>query len=106
MRTLPQPTTDLDRAKSDLDVHGYCLVAGALTSDDVSVIKQRLVEQAAGEDAAGVGFHDQGGFNQRVWMLLNKGDVFASLVTHPLARELMTHVLGPAYLLSSITANI
>ena len=100
------PTTDTSVARQDLATHGYCLIPDALSPEQGDALRTRLVEQAAGEDAAGVAWHDAGGANQRVWMLLNKGQEFVDLALHPLALELMRHLLGPEILLSSITANI
>jgi ectoine hydroxylase-related dioxygenase (phytanoyl-CoA dioxygenase family) len=107
VRLIP-PTTDLDRARADLDEQGYCIVPGVLSAGEVAALKARLVEQAAGERAAGVAFHDGGGArpNQRVWMLLNKGRLFRDLMLHPMVDALMGHLLGPDFLVSSFTANI
>jgi len=102
---LPAPTRDIARAKADLERHGYCIVRDVLTAGQVAALRARVGAQARGEDAAGKGFHD-GGANQRIWMLLNKGRVFRDLVLHPFAVEMMTPLLGPDFLLSSITANV
>jgi len=103
---LPQPTQDRGEALRDLAEHGYCVIANALAPAQLAELRERLLEQAAGEDAAGRGFHDGGGVNQRLWMLVNKGKAFRDLVLHPLVSEFMTELLGPDYLLSSLTANI
>jgi len=39
-------------------------------------------------------------------MLVNKGQVFRDLMLHPVIDDLMGHLLGADYLLSSLTANI
>lgn len=102
------PTADLDKARAQLDAEGYCIVPNVLTPAEVAALKARLVDQAAGEDARGVGSHDGGPTrpNQRLFMLLNKGKVFRDLMLHPIIDELMGHLLGPDFLLSSLTANI
>jgi ectoine hydroxylase-related dioxygenase (phytanoyl-CoA dioxygenase family) len=129
MSDLPQPTRDLETAKADLDRFGYCLLAEALSQGQVAALRARLEEQAQAEREAGVGYFDgapdqnwgafrdadgrlrsdafseAAGVNQRVWMLVNKGQVFVDLLTHP-ARELIGHLLGEHYILSSYTANI
>lgn len=102
---LPRPTTDLAQARHDLAVSGYCVVAEALTPRELDALRIRLNDQAAGEDAVGAGFHD-GGANQRIWMLTNKGQAFCDLVTHPITTSLMSGLLGENFLLSSLTANI
>jgi ectoine hydroxylase-related dioxygenase (phytanoyl-CoA dioxygenase family) len=102
---LPRPTTDRAEALRNLAEHGYCIVADALDQAQRTMLRDRLVAQAAGEDAAGRGYHD-GKVNQRLWMLVNKGQVFRDLILHPVVDTFMTELLGPDYLLSSLTANI
>lgn len=106
VRHLPQPTTDMGLAKSQLDQFGYCLLANALSRDEVAALRQRVEEQAAAERQQSVAFRDAGGPNQRIWFLVNKGQVFRDLLHHRDVRELIGHVLGESYLLSSFTANI
>lgn len=48
----------------------------------------------------------RGAANQRVWNLLNKGEVFREFATNAVALELIRHLLGPDILLFSTTANI
>ena len=103
---LPQLTTDLDQARADLDRIGFCRIEGALAPDELARLRQRTVEQAAAEVEAGVAFLDTGGANQRMWNLLNKGQEFQDLIVRPLALEMMRHLLGDRFLLSSLTANI
>ena len=102
------PASDLDRARADLDELGYCILPGVLSRAETVALKARLIEQAAGERAAGVAFHDGGPSrpNQRVWMLMNKGRVFRDLMLHPIIDALIGHLLGPDFLISSFTANI
>jgi ectoine hydroxylase-related dioxygenase (phytanoyl-CoA dioxygenase family) len=102
------PAPDLAQARADLDALGYCIVPNVLSRSAIAALKSRLVDQAAGERARGVAFHDGGAGrpNQRVWMLLNKGRVFRDLMLHPIVDALMGHLLGPDFLISSFTANI
>lgn len=104
-QTLPSPTRDLERAFEDLDHFGYAIVEGALSRERVAALRARVVEQARGEDARGIGFHD-GKANQRIWMLPNKGRIFRDLVLDPLVDAFMGRLLGKDFLLSSLTANI
>ena len=99
---------DLARAHAELDAQGYCVIPDVLAPPEVAALKARLVEQAEGERARGVAFHDGGAArpNQRVWMLLNKGQVFRDLMLHPIVEALMGHLLGADFLVSSFTANI
>ncbi len=125
------PTADHDRARQDLDDHGYCLLANALSKQQIAQLKQRLIEQAQAEKSAGHAFEDggpsqqwgtfldeqgrvrpeafkesNGGVNQRVWMLPNKGQVFLDLLDNQRPLDLVHHVLGDEILISSFTANI
>lgn len=106
MRAPSGPTHDLEQAWADLEDHGYAVVRDVLTPEHLARLRSRLVEQAAGELAAGVGYLDSGGRNQRVWNLPNKGDEFLDLLRHPLYVETMDHLLGRGWLVSSSTANI
>jgi ectoine hydroxylase-related dioxygenase (phytanoyl-CoA dioxygenase family) len=104
-KSLPRATTDKARAFADLDTHGYCIIADALTPAQVSALRGRVIEQGEGEVARGVAFHDSKA-NQRIWMMVNKGRMFRDLILSPLVTEMMTHLLDDGFLLSSFTANI
>ena len=99
-------TTDSDRAKADLDQDGYCLIEGALPAERVATLRAKLVELAGAEIADGTDYVYDNGANQRVWTLLNKGEMFEELAQDPLILGLMGHMLGPDLLLSNIDANI
>lgn len=122
------PTADPEAAKADIARFGYCILADVLEGAVLEATRERLVAQAEAERRAGVAFADQGpdqpprrdygtlpadafteaagGINQRVWMLVNKGRVFRDLVTHPTTAPVVEAVLGPDYLLSTLSANI
>ncbi len=128
MPQQPQLTKDLQRACSDLDEFGYCLIAEALSEAEVASARTRLEEQASAEDQLGLSFRDggpaqqvvddfgkvrpdafsaaNGGVNQRLWMLANKGQCFRDMIVHPLVDELIGHILGSAFILSTFSANI
>jgi ectoine hydroxylase-related dioxygenase (phytanoyl-CoA dioxygenase family) len=102
------PLADLDAAGRDLDARGYCIIPDVLSRAEIAALTARLVEQAEGERARGVSFHDGGPArpNQRIWMLMNKGRVFRDLMLHPMVDALMGRLLGGDFLISSFTANI
>jgi hypothetical protein len=120
MISAPAPTRDPVRLKADIAEYGFGMALDALSPDLLLRTRQRVLEQADGERAAGVGYFfgdDQTGMpaiagglrdapNQRVGHLLNKGAVFREILTHPLADAAATQILGRHYLLSSITAMI
>ena len=99
-------TTLTAEATTQLDELGYCVVENAIDADLLQRLRDRVEEQAAGERTAGVAHLEWGGANQRIWLLVNKGDVFLELLRHPLIEEMMTPLLGRSFLLSSLTANI
>ena len=128
---LPRVSGDLEVAKSNIEKYGYCLLKDALNRDQVAALRKRLVEQAAAERQLGAAYEDggpnqnwgsfrdesgrvrpeaftaaQGGVNQRLWMLINKGRVFHEVLFQERVRDVISHVLGEEYLLSSFTANI
>ena len=122
------PTSDLTQAKRALEVQGFCLIPHVLSPAELQATRARLLEQARAERERGLAFHDgghgqdvldrkgvfkerafaevDGGVNQRVFMLIDKGKVFRDLVVHPLIDELVGHVLGEDFLLSTLSANI
>ena len=105
---LPALSADLDVARENLARRGYALIKDALTPEQVRAYRERLLSQGAGEAAAGIGHFDNGELklNQRVWNLVNKGQIFRDLLFHPVLRELLPELLGEDYMLSSFTANI
>lgn len=113
MTPMPPIRTDLELAMRDLDEVGLARFAGA-APEMIEPLRERLVEQAAGEAAHGCAWRDNGadpiltddGANQRVWNLLNKGQVFRDIVLNPAAQALIKHLLGEDILLFSCTANI
>lgn len=107
--TLPVPTTDLARLKADMDTHGYCLVADALTPAQVATARQRLEEQAEAERRQGIRIQNAphvDEINQWVTMLINKGPIFAELATKPATLAIVDHVIGGDFLLSVLEAHL
>ena len=124
----PSETKDLSVAKANLDKYGYCLISGALNADEVKICRERLLEQAEAEEELGLSFRDggakqeikfqegkvdkssftkeNGGVNQRLWMMANKGQCFRDMVTHSLVDELVGHILGKDFILSTHSANL
>jgi ectoine hydroxylase-related dioxygenase (phytanoyl-CoA dioxygenase family) len=111
---LPPVRSEIDAAKEDLKTFGMTRFSGAATAEEIDAARARLIDQAAAEDAVGASFRENGltfeakpdGANQRVWNLINKGEIFQRLVLNATARRLVKRLLGPDALLFSITANI
>ena len=128
LEDCPKDTKDIDQAKLDLDKYGYCLIPDVLNDNEIEIAKRRLLEQAEAEEELGLSFRDggenqevkfkggrvdknsfsesNGGVNQRLWMLANKGECFREMVTHHLVDELVGHILGNDFILSTHSANI
>ena len=104
---VSQKACNLEPAFADLERDGFCVVPGVLSPAEVAAVRARLVAVASEEAAAGINARRfEGPRNQRVYALTHKGDEFLFLLEHPVLWGLMSHVLGPDFLLSSITANI
>ena len=106
---LPSATTDLAAAKADLDTHGYCILADALSASQVEALRTRITEQAEAEWAMGLSHQDHAqpdDINQVVYMLINKGRIFRDLILNERTLELVGHMLGPGFLLSGSDAVI
>jgi ectoine hydroxylase-related dioxygenase (phytanoyl-CoA dioxygenase family) len=80
-----------------------------LSQHEVDRVRTRLSEVAQFEREASIDHNpkwEDGPKNQRVFGLLNKGIEFVELAEHPVALALIGSLLDPAFLLSSLTANI
>ncbi len=108
---LPKPSCDLSRAKADIREYGLCLMPGVLSGVKLRDVRTALY-RAAAEDRTR---NQQQKFaldcarddtNQRVWNVLSRDPVFADLVEHPTALELVKSVIGWPALLGNISANI
>ncbi|KAK1976336.1 hypothetical protein LZ30DRAFT_637067 [Colletotrichum cereale] len=106
--SLPRPTEDIEQVKRDLEEFGYGLVKNALLPEEVAILRDAVLSQAAGERNAGVATFDggPGGPNQRVWNLINKGDEFIDLLNHPLIDAIVPWFLGDHAHISTFSANI
>jgi ectoine hydroxylase-related dioxygenase (phytanoyl-CoA dioxygenase family) len=106
---LPPPTTDDDEVRAHLDEFGVAVVADMLNAAEVAAVRQRLVEQLAGERAAGLGprqaHSDGSGPVHYTFGLVSKGEVFRDLIVHPKALAYARHVLGPDLTLFSYSGN-
>ena len=128
---LPTPTNDLDKVANDIDQWGYGLLEDALSEPLLTKTRARLLEQAAAELQFGLAFEDggpsqkwgdfrdpdgalrsevftsaNGGINQRVWLLPNKGEEFLEVLEINEMHEIVSHVLGEEFQLSSFSSNI
>lgn len=105
---LPSPSRKPETLKADLERFGYCLVENALPPSTLKAIQDRLFEQASAERKmhALKNPANTDPINQWVGMLLNKGDVFFNLIEHEIYCVLVEHLIGPAYQISCVDAQI
>jgi ectoine hydroxylase-related dioxygenase (phytanoyl-CoA dioxygenase family) len=98
-------TDSLEAAKKHLYTHGYCIIERAIGISEVEALHDRLTEQAEAEaqlDRKRI-LPDR---KRLISFLINKGQVFRDLLFHPIMRELVGHILGDVYLLSSYNGHI
>lgn len=101
---------NLDEAKSHLKEHGWARLSSVLSKEEASrtldhLWKAREVAEARG-DPTYMPFLDPNSSNVRVFQLLELGQVFRNLISHPIAIEMVKSVLGETFLISNFTANI
>lgn len=91
---------------------GFVVVPNVLTSSEAASIREHILTLAAAELAGNRGHaYSASGRHQRVWNLLNKGQVFSELIQKPLILEAMEWAFErqtshQKYFLSSLQANI
>ena len=123
----PKPTDDFDKAKNDLKTWGYCLLLNAIPKKINESAKKRLIEQAYAEKKLDLAFEDgsktkkwgefkaksstnfksdDGGINQRIWMLPNKGKEFLNILDKHNYFKVMKCIVGDHPIISSFGANI
>jgi ectoine hydroxylase-related dioxygenase (phytanoyl-CoA dioxygenase family) len=107
---LPPPTNDLEQGRRDLAATGLCILTGRLSESRLRRTRDQLYAAAqedvdCGSPSRGSGA-DYDKSNQRVWGLINRGQVFVDLALDEASVSILTDMLGPDFLLSSMSANI
>jgi ectoine hydroxylase-related dioxygenase (phytanoyl-CoA dioxygenase family) len=94
---------NLDAKKRQLAEEGCCTIPGVFDAEKVADVRERLWKAADESERRGMPTRnigiDPNRHNVRVFNLID-------IARHPLALELATHLLGPDFLLSNLTANI
>jgi len=126
---LPPICDSHEQAQAHLRDYGLALLSGAEDAQAIAAARDRLVDQAGAERRAGIAVlegegpqspanYGKSGPNQRVWGLINKGEVFRRLacnrgVLRLISEEFRGDYAGPDVpvetgdvLLSSSTGNI
>jgi ectoine hydroxylase-related dioxygenase (phytanoyl-CoA dioxygenase family) len=99
-----------DAEKARLANDGHCVVPGVLSPEETADVRDRLWRAAAESERRGAATRNVGldpnEHNVRVFNLLDLDPVFRNLIQHPLALDLVRHLLGDGFLISNFTANI
>lgn len=100
----------VEEAKELIDEDGLCVIEGVLDAEALARVRSALVAGIAHDEANGVqlrGFpFDPDKSNTRIFDLIGKDRVFVELVEHPVAIELVRHVIGDPFLLSNFSGNV
>ena len=92
--------------RSLLDEHGFVVLEDAIAADQADALRDRSMALAEQERAASGRHVYLGDTAQRVWNLVDKGEVFEQAIQHPRVLGAMTYLLGPDCTLSSFTVNV
>jgi ectoine hydroxylase-related dioxygenase (phytanoyl-CoA dioxygenase family) len=95
-----------EQAKQYLSEHGYVILEGILGADETEAMRQTVVNLAKWEREQGEAFVYGDGKHQRIWNLVNKGEVFRQYIQHPTVLDAMAFLFGEDYILSSWTVNM
>jgi len=96
-------TTDEIVARVERD--GVCVIENFMSDGLLARIRHCVDELNAGERRAGNAFLESEGVNQRVFNLVNKGEVFEEIVQHPEVMAVMNKLLGGDFILSGFSSN-
>jgi ectoine hydroxylase-related dioxygenase (phytanoyl-CoA dioxygenase family) len=92
-------------ARRQLDEIGYVVLPGFMETGMLAELRERVETLYQGEgERAGAEFKQEPG-SRRLANLVDKGDVFLTLLARPEILKLVRHVLGPEVKLSSMNAR-
>ena len=111
-QALPQPSKNIQQLRNDMLKWGYCKIENALSQQQIEVIRNRVLEQAAGEKKAGIAQKTPSG--QNINCCVNKGRCFELLIEQhpsvvqggPLVEQLIDEALGDGWICTSLIASI
>ena len=108
--SLPMITRNVSQAIEDVREYGLALLGDQISAEQLAQARTAVYQGAEedkrlGRQADAFGL-DYGQGNVRVWNVLNRHKVFAELVEHPAALELLRSFLGWPALLGNLSANI
>ncbi len=96
-----------DSQKNRLDTEGFLLLENLIPTDITTQLRERALSLAASEQQVGKS-HTYLANNsaQRVWNLVDKGEIFEEAIQQPKMLEAMEYLLGADCTLSSFTVNV
>ncbi|MBT3271371.1 phytanoyl-CoA dioxygenase family protein [Candidatus Poribacteria bacterium] len=89
-----------------MDGQGFLLLEGVLTPDEIEHYRRQALDLAEKERADGTAVLHTDDLGQHVRWLVNKGEEFERLLTHPTVTPVFEYLLGDDYTLSTLTSNI
>lgn len=107
---LPKATRDFAQLIADMEDFGYCLFEDALPAEHAYKIRESLTEISENErrNKRAQTQHEttRNEDTQWIYLLINKGYIFQSILSIPEPRAIVKHVLGQHYRLSEFAATI
>ncbi|HVN28611.1 MAG TPA: phytanoyl-CoA dioxygenase family protein, partial [Candidatus Binataceae bacterium] len=97
--------TDIDAIVARVEADGVCVVPDFIAHDLLEEIRSNVDSLNRTERESGNGFIESEGANQRVFNLVNKGEVFEEIVQHPEVMAVMNKLLGGDFILSGFSSN-
>ena len=93
--------------KEQLDQHGFLLLESLIPSDTTLQLRERSLALAAAEQETGKSHtYLANDSAQRVWNLVDKGEIFEAAIQQPKMLAAMEYLLGTDCTLSSFTVNV
>jgi ectoine hydroxylase-related dioxygenase (phytanoyl-CoA dioxygenase family) len=105
MRASQVVRKDINEIVAEVDKSGVCVVPDFISTELLKRIEAQVDHLNELERARGVGFLESEGANQRVFNLVNKGEVFEKIVQHPDVMAVMGILLGGDFILSGFSSN-
>jgi len=97
--------TDIDAIAAKVEAEGVCVVPDFIPRDLLAKIRAAVDSLNTEERESGSGFLESGGVNQRVFNLVNKGEIFEQIVQHEDVMAAMNKLLGGDFILSGFSSN-
>ena len=96
-----------DSEKKQLNKEGFLLLESLIPSDTAVKLRKHALALATAERETGSPhLYMANESAQRVWNLVDKGEIFEEAIQQPKMLAAMTHLLGPDCTLSSFTVNV